>query len=61
MCAHRHHLILSRRALGQRRRRRWLWVQAYNMGSESDARGDGYMNAYAKVLRQCPWMPVVGK
>eukprot|EP01051_Picozoa_sp_SAG22_P018440 SAG22_NODE_3105_length_1938_cov_1.647635_1_plen_535_part_10 len=33
---------------------------AYNMGDKADARGDGYMNAYQKVLTQVPWVPVVG-
>ena len=33
---------------------------AYNIGDGGDARGDGYMNAYQKVLTRVPWIPVVG-
>lgn len=33
---------------------------AYNFGDGASDRGDGYMNAYQKVLSSCPWMPVVG-
>ena len=33
---------------------------AYDMEDGSSERGDGYMNAYSKVLTSCPWMPVVG-
>lgn len=33
---------------------------AYNMGGEDERRGDGYMQAYEKILTRVPWMPVVG-
>eukprot|EP00036_Acanthoecidae_sp_10tr_P015395 CAMPEP_0206286198 /NCGR_PEP_ID=MMETSP0106_2-20121207/480_1 /ASSEMBLY_ACC=CAM_ASM_000206 /TAXON_ID=81532 /ORGANISM="Acanthoeca-like sp., Strain 10tr" /LENGTH=610 /DNA_ID=CAMNT_0053716719 /DNA_START=44 /DNA_END=1873 /DNA_ORIENTATION=- len=32
----------------------------YNIGGYDDRRGDGYMNSYSKVLKNCPWFPTVG-
>jgi len=33
---------------------------AYNIGFSNDRRGDAYMNAFQKVLSQCPWFPIIG-
>jgi len=33
---------------------------AYNMAEESGTRGDGYMNAFSKLLAGMPWVPVLG-
>ena len=33
---------------------------AYNEGDNDERRGDGYMQAYQRILSRCPWMPIVG-
>lgn len=33
---------------------------AYNMAEKSGTRGDGYMNAFSKLLAGMPWVPVLG-
>lgn len=33
---------------------------AYNEGLDDERRGDGYMQAYQRILARCPWFPVVG-
>ena len=33
---------------------------AYNMGNGDDYHGDAYMQAFQRVLAQCPWIPVIG-
>eukprot|EP00039_Didymoeca_costata_P019413 m.337443 g.337443 ORF g.337443 m.337443 type:complete len:712 (-) comp18135_c0_seq1:199-2334(-) len=33
---------------------------AYQMSSDDDRRGDGYMNAYQPLASQVPWLPVIG-
>jgi len=33
---------------------------AYNMAEDDGRRGDGYMNAFSKILADMPWIPVLG-
>ena len=33
---------------------------AYNLDQGDDRRGDGYLNAYERVLAHVPWLPVIG-
>ena len=33
---------------------------AYNMGNGDDYHGDAYMQAFQRVLAECPWVPVIG-
>ena len=33
---------------------------AYDMGFSGDRRGDAYMNAFQRVIANCPWFPIIG-
>ena len=37
-----------------------LGDHAYNIASNDGARGDGYMNAFERLLARLPWVPVLG-